>query len=360
MSYISVGLLLYLIAFIALYKKNIYISNLVNKFIILIIVLMYGLRYEVGSDWFEYVKYFSVFEEGNIDLSSIYELGFSFGLAYPAVIKLLTDLGLGFSIYLILHGLLLFGCTYFALSNFVQKNEVAFLIVSIFISTIGCWGSDRQLMGLSIVLVALVPLYRGRYFQFLVLILIASLFHSYNLLFLSFILHVFIKPKYKYIIILLIIPFIINLLFKVLNIDNPIYLLSNIDNNINRYLNEEILSSSSNLSLIIKISLIVPGLILIKALKNNEEFLFLYKLNIILIFILIISFFFFSPIYQRSLYINNFFDILIIYYTIKIFFTRFQVLIYPALIAFSFIKGYRSILYAYEMFIPYNSIIYLN
>jgi len=355
--YIITGLLLYLIALYSINNKNLFIINACNILTISIIILVYGLRFEIGSDWSEYIKYYSVYEENDIGLSSIHDLGFSFGYAYPLAIKFLTELGLSFNGYLLIHGLFLYGSTFFSARNFIQRRDVPFIITSIFISTIGCWGSDRQLIGLSIGIAALIPLFKRQFILYIFLIIIATLFHSYNILFMLLILQAFIKPKRIYILCILISPVIVYLLFIYINIENIVEIFSRYDQNVLRYLTLEDSLSPSILSLAFKIVLTIPGLILFRVVKENDYFLYIYKINLLFTVILISSFFLFNPVYQRSLFISNFLDILMIYFICKNYFSRFSFIVYPILILISAFKGYRSIVYAYDMFVPYNSII---
>ncbi len=352
--------MLYLIALYSINNKNLFISNVCNALIFSIIILIYGLRFEIGSDWSEYLKYYSMYEENDINLSSIYDLGFSFGYAYPLAIKFLTELGLCFNGYLLLHGLFLYGGTYFSVRNFVQRRDVPFIIVSIFISTIGCWGSDRQLIGLFIGIIALIPLFKRQYKLYIFLIIIATLFHSYNILFILLIFQRFIKPKIIYILCILISPIIIYSLFSFINIENIIEIFSRYDQNVLRYSALEDLQGPTILPIAIKIALIIPGLIFFRFVKENVHLFYIYKINLIFTAIIISSFLFFTPLYQRSLFISNFLDLLMIYFICKNFFSRFSFITYPVLIAFSAFKGYRSIVYAYDQFVPYNSIILFN
>ena len=347
---------MYVISILSLGFKNNLFFKICKLMVILIITLIYGLRHEIGSDWSEYLKYYSLIQENKITLAEIYDLGFSFGFAYPLIIKMLTDLGLVFNAYLALHSLLLIlGINYF-LCNFEEKKEIPFLITSIFTSTIGCWGSDRQLIGLSISIAALVFLFRSKYIHYILLIILASIFHSYNLIFFVFIASIKIKPSLRSVLF-----FIASALafFSILNfvkITDLIGFLSNLDQNLLRYTNSDLDLGLALLTLAFKLLLIAPGLIWISKL-SNAGFFYIYKINLIFLLVLIFSYFYFPPFYQRSLFLSNFFDVVMIFMSFKVIFPRLKLFGYLFLIFFCTFKGYRSIEYAYDSFIPYRSII---
>ena len=196
----------------------------INKFFwysfFILLVLIIGFRFEVGTDWGTYLniyKYSIRFDYLNIFTQKEIDPGYLF------VNKLSSSFGFGIYGVNIISGLL-FLIGIYKFCSF-QKNPWLALTISIpfLIITVGM-GYTRQSAALGLMFYALIGLYNNKYFLFIFLILVASTFHDTAILYLSLLVFTLKKSnlkKFIYFSIFIFIFLIITFLF--LNIDEELY-----------------------------------------------------------------------------------------------------------------------------------------
>lgn len=134
-----------------------------------VLVLMIGLRHEVGGDWAHYVRYI---EYGQ------YEAFFSKGdPAYLLLNSIAADLGGG--VYLVNTVCAVFFCTGLVYFCRAQPRPWLALIVAVpYLITVVAMGYTRQAAALGFVMLGLVALTQGRTLYYVGLIAVAATFHK--------------------------------------------------------------------------------------------------------------------------------------------------------------------------------------
>jgi len=146
--------------------------------IYIILVIQVGLRWETGTDWLPYFNNFETLDNYNIVLANAL-LGFEIGYGtFTFIIKQLCN---SFSFFLLIHSLIF----YFGIFKTIKKYSPYFFISLLFFyaTNLGMVGSNRQLLALVICLFGLDYIIKKQFFKFLLIILIASLFHTTSFIF---------------------------------------------------------------------------------------------------------------------------------------------------------------------------------
>jgi len=140
----------------------------------LLCVFIIGLRFEVGTDWFNYVTYFEKTQK--LGLSEAVLLGNANGPAYFILSWILAKIGLGIvSLNLICSILFAVG-----LIKYCRKQPFPWVALAVAVPYVICvvaMGYNRQGVALGFVFWALSILQPGNGRRFFYLIIIASLFH---------------------------------------------------------------------------------------------------------------------------------------------------------------------------------------
>jgi hypothetical protein len=136
-------------------------------------ILLIGLRYRVGGDWYTYLSYFR--SMGSYDFGEALFLG---DPGYQAISWMAYHLGGGiWLVNLVCGAILAWGLTRFALT---QKNPwLVFLVAVPYLINVVSMGYTRQSVAIGIVLAGLASLIRGKggVLRFAVYVFFAALFH---------------------------------------------------------------------------------------------------------------------------------------------------------------------------------------
>ena len=172
MIYFIVYAILFAFAYYNVYSDN--RKNIDNLFIagIIIVVLLIGLRWEIGTDWRNYYAYF-------VNCKDIYET--SFELGYVAINKIIRTLTDQYTIFLLLHSIFVFGLIGYFMSRYSQFPILSFALM--FALMFGYIGMNRQYISIAFSLFSLQYVIQRRPVPFLVCTLLATLFHLTGLIF---------------------------------------------------------------------------------------------------------------------------------------------------------------------------------
>jgi hypothetical protein len=177
--YIITLFLVFAFGFFAL-KLNLTVSqkNLLVFILYIIIVLQIGLRWETGSDWIPYLENFQNSDEySTIIINALigYEIGYG---TFTFLIKKIFD---NYSFFLVLHALIF----YWGIFRVCNKYSPYFFITLMFFyaTNLGMVGSNRQLLAIIICLWGLDFVIERKPLKFLVVVVVASLFHTTAFLF---------------------------------------------------------------------------------------------------------------------------------------------------------------------------------
>lgn len=151
------------------------IKNLGLIFSFLLVLLLVGTRDETGTDWLPYWDHYISSNRNNFDI-------FNFEPGYQLFVDISKYFGLTYSQFLFFFTFTYLAIFYSAFSYFKYPNTIVFLFYSTYL--IGLMGTSRQLIAISICCLAITKLLQRRNYLFLVLILMASLFHRSSIIFL--------------------------------------------------------------------------------------------------------------------------------------------------------------------------------
>ncbi|WP_417939614.1 EpsG family protein [Flavobacterium sp. RS13.1] len=152
--------------------------NWLIYFLYSIIVIQIGLRWETGSDWWQYLENFQNTDEYSIVLINTllgYEIGYG---TFVFFIKILFD---NYSVFLFIHALIF----YWAIFTTAKKYSPYFFVSIIFFyaTNLGMVGANRQLLAIVICLWSLKFVFQRKAIQFFATIGFACLFHTTAFLF---------------------------------------------------------------------------------------------------------------------------------------------------------------------------------
>ncbi|KAE8177961.1 EpsG family protein [Photobacterium carnosum] len=186
-------------------KSNENLKKFIMFFYMLSFVAIFGFRYEVGVDWFNYILAFHRYLD--TDFFSSFELGYK-GINYLAYY-------LGFDIQFVIF----FVTVLFVLFTFLGAKKLAlnpfyfFIIIAPFHFIMSGMNYTRQAVALSIFVFSLSYLIKGDKYKFLFFIIVAATFHTSALCFIP-LFFIEQKKRYSIIVLLTILPIII---IKMLN-----------------------------------------------------------------------------------------------------------------------------------------------
>ncbi|WP_445106201.1 EpsG family protein [Aeromonas veronii] len=189
-----------------------------NLFFILIFFLVFGFRYEVGVDWFNYIEVYNrhVRSEKFFDTPE---------LAYKAINLFAYYIGKGIVTTILLSTLLFISFTIYGISRLKLNPYYFFALVSAYHFIMSGMNLTRQAIALSVMLMAFGFLLQKRKVWFVVLTIFAGMFHTSALCFFPLI---FIGSKLRYII-LAILTMLPILLYQMLD-TYSLYLDGKLDN----------------------------------------------------------------------------------------------------------------------------------
>lgn len=160
--------ILVILAIILLYNKiNTKKINVYDIILLLILILVCGLRDGVGTDYGLYKFYYN-----NIDQNSRFEIGFRF------LIELANKVGISYNTFLILISAITITLFYIAIKKYSSKPAASIF----FFVALGYYAYSfniiRQMLAIAITLYGINYIKEKKFLKYLVLILVASLFHS--------------------------------------------------------------------------------------------------------------------------------------------------------------------------------------
>lgn len=199
--------ILVILAIILLYNKiNNKKINVYDIILLLILILVCGLRDRVGTDYGLYKFYYN-----NIDQNSRFEIGFRF------LIELSNKIGMSYNTFLILIAAITITLFYVAIKKYSSKPAASIF----FFVALGYYAYSfniiRQMLAIAITLYGINYIKEKKFFKYLILILIASSFHSTALIMIPIYFLLKLKNNKKNNIILVficvILPFLYNTIF---------------------------------------------------------------------------------------------------------------------------------------------------
>lgn len=224
-------ILYFLIFIISIYKQKETIKNDFGfKFLIVLLALFIGFRYEVGADWQNYLYHLE--NQFNTDLIFNYN---NKEILYYLIVWLASNIFGGiYFVNSILGIIFCYGLYRFA--EALNSNRYSLLMISfpVLIVVISL-GFSRQSTAIGLFMLGLVQLLKGKNVKYMLLILTASLFHLSAIVLLPLVL-LFIKQK-KYIAY----PITIIFVYAAINI----LLLPNVEYYDNSYIQSEYNSSGA-------------------------------------------------------------------------------------------------------------------
>lgn len=162
-------LILSLIAAGSLLKINATLDRIGLSISFLLILLLVGLRDQTGNDWYQYLDYYE-------SLGTHFEIDNHFEIGYKFFSKAFSLIGLSYPQFLFLSTLIYLGIYFWVFS----KNKYSNVLVLIFYSSylLGLMGTGRQVLALSLCLLAGQFLLEGRTRNFFIAVFIAFLLHK--------------------------------------------------------------------------------------------------------------------------------------------------------------------------------------
>lgn len=171
--YLIILVLIFCFGLFDLLSSNLRQKKILIFFIFILLVIQDGLRWETGTDWVPYLKYF--FEDPAYALF-VFEPGYDL---LNAIIRLIFN---DYTIFLVVHALIIYSLYLKAIIKLTDLPIVALLIF--YSLMIGYMGMNRQHIALAICLYSVTFILNKEKYKFFLTVLIATLFHFSALLFL--------------------------------------------------------------------------------------------------------------------------------------------------------------------------------
>lgn len=169
-----------MLSIFALFEVNYFGYNIsrIKKYLAIfsfaVVVLQLGLRWEMGTDWEPYYDhYLGINRVKDFKYFPQYDTG------YQLTVLFVKKLFNSYSTYLILNSALFYFLIFKFYSNSTPYFFIAILLM--YVSFIGLWGANRQLIALGFVLLSIYFLFKKNYRFYGLAIIIAFLFHSSSL-----------------------------------------------------------------------------------------------------------------------------------------------------------------------------------
>lgn len=152
--------------------------NIIISILYVIIVAQIGLRWETGTDWIPYLENFESSDDYSLVLiNSLTGIEIGYG-TFVFILKKLID---SYSFFLVLHAAIFYAIIF---RTFKKYSPYFFISLLFFYATnLGLLGSNRQLLAVSICLLAIPYIIDSKPIKFFAIIIFASLFHTTALLF---------------------------------------------------------------------------------------------------------------------------------------------------------------------------------
>lgn len=209
-DFVLLTLLIVVIASISIVSKS--KENTGFWICIIIFTFLAGFRASfVGNDTEEYLRIFKEVDSNNYDFStSRYEIGY---LIFNKLISLFCNNG---QVVFIVSGAFI----YYSVGRFILKYSRMPLLSLLLFLTYGYFSSSmnilRQFIAISILLYSFSYILKGRFVKFLLIVILASLFHTTSFLFIFAYLARYVKPSLKSFLICILLAIIGSYAFNIL------------------------------------------------------------------------------------------------------------------------------------------------
>lgn len=149
-------------------------------FVYCLFVFQVGLRWQTGTDWDSYFYHFDEIK----NISDVYLTITGFEIGYSFLILVFKFFCKDYAVFLLVHALFYH---YLVFAAFKKYTPYIFVSLLVFYSTtLGVWGSNRQLIALAICFYALKYVVEKNTIKFFLLIFIAYFIHGTALLFIIY------------------------------------------------------------------------------------------------------------------------------------------------------------------------------
>lgn len=171
--YIAILILLFGFGFFDLFSSNLKQKKILLFILFLLLIFQDGLRWETGTDWKPYLKYFYQDPEYS---------WFSFEPGYDLLNVIIRAIFNSYTVFLVAHAIIIYTLYIKAITKLTDLPIVALMIF--YSLMIGYMGMNRQHVALAICLYAIPFILNKEKYKFLIAIIIATLFHFSAILFL--------------------------------------------------------------------------------------------------------------------------------------------------------------------------------
>lgn len=169
--YLAVLAVFFIFSFVEVFTVN----KLAKKFVLglswLIAVLVIGLRWETGTDWYPYLRFF----QDSLRWQDVMEM-WSIEKGYGTLNWLVRNITDNYSVFLVIHAMLFYGLLLSGFSKIIKYPQTAFMVY--FGSNLGVVGANRQLIALAIILFSLPFIFNKRLKSYILAVVLAFSFHS--------------------------------------------------------------------------------------------------------------------------------------------------------------------------------------
>ncbi len=201
MLYYNLTYLIPAIVVVLSLNNNSKIYRIIELLFLLLLVVLIGLRYQIGGDWIWYLKSFKLFGEINFS-----EFNYTYNYGYIVINWIIYNLGLSYYFVKLFCAFILVISIYYFFKSFKVDRLLAYCIFFPLGIVVISMGFVRQGCAMSFLMLALTFLNENKYFRSYLFLLIGLSFHKSILIFFPIIFLV--APKYRIIITIVIIIFI--------------------------------------------------------------------------------------------------------------------------------------------------------
>jgi len=157
----------------------------------IILILLIGLRYEVGGDWYRYLVVYSYLDAGSF-IENFRGNDIAYEFLYWLSIRFFNNI---YFVNLVSAAIFVFGLVRFCRT--MPMPWLALLVSSPFLIVVVSMGYTRQAAAVGILMLALISLMKGKRFNFYALVILGALFHK-TLIFMALIDFLYNRKKYGF------------------------------------------------------------------------------------------------------------------------------------------------------------------
>ena len=286
--------------------------------LILILVIISGTRYKIGTDYDHYTNIFNLIRSNQ---GSYVEFGYEL-FNYPFF--LFGDLGI-YVLFFVSSTIIIFSFDYFIKGNF--DNNKYFMAWFLFLTTgilFSSFNAIRQYLAIAIFIFSLKDLYSKKYYRYLMMVLIAAQFHtSAYILLLILPMRILLNLNPKFFKKTVIFIYILSLVFLVLDFREILKMIWFVVPDRWQWYIVSDFFNSRNVSAIVKqvlpnilvISLLLPkGLSILRTKVNSNEIDYI-RFSLFIIFVSLSNVFYGIMVLQRFIYYFEIFYVYVIVFT---------------------------------------------